>query len=107
MGIIIGPAICAKPGAIRRSQREKHAMPARGRSGGAKARSAARDDKADPEQFQRFLETARELGCEENFGRFEDALKRILRQSRGRTSRAPIRQRPGEGRGKRKRKGAR
>src|SRR5689334_6542351 len=34
---------------------------------------------ADRDQFQRFLETARELGCEENFDRFEEALGRIVR----------------------------
>jgi hypothetical protein len=33
----------------------------------------------DAEQSQRFIEAARELGCEENFARFEDALKRIVR----------------------------
>ncbi len=31
----------------------------------------------DPEQSRRFIETARELGCEENLGRFDDAVKRI------------------------------
>jgi hypothetical protein len=44
-----------------------------------KARPPSAVGKADPEQFQRFLETARELGCEENFDRFEEALKRIVR----------------------------
>jgi hypothetical protein len=29
------------------------------------------------EQRQAFIEAARELGCEENFGRFDDALRRI------------------------------
>jgi hypothetical protein len=29
------------------------------------------------EQRQAFIDAARELGCEENFGRFDDALRRI------------------------------
>jgi hypothetical protein len=32
---------------------------------------------ADAEQSRAFIEAARELGCEENFGRFDDALRRI------------------------------
>lgn len=40
---------------------------------------AAESGRADPDQYQRFLEAARELGCEENFPRFEDALKRIVK----------------------------
>jgi hypothetical protein len=32
---------------------------------------------ADPEQFQRFLETARELGCEENLADFDEAVRLI------------------------------
>jgi hypothetical protein len=35
---------------------------------------------ADPkgsDQSQAFIEAARELGCEENFGRLDDALRRI------------------------------
>lgn len=28
-------------------------------------------------QRQRFIETARELGCEENLGRFDEAVRRI------------------------------
>lgn len=35
--------------------------------------------KTDPEQSARFIEAARELGCEENFVQFEEALKRIVR----------------------------
>ena len=31
--------------------------------------------KADPEQSRRFIELARELGCEENFDRLDQALK--------------------------------
>lgn len=34
---------------------------------------------AGPEQFARFVETARELGCEEGFERFEEALPQVLR----------------------------
>lgn len=34
---------------------------------------------ADPGQSQRFIEAARELGCEENFAQFEEALKRIVK----------------------------
>jgi hypothetical protein len=34
---------------------------------------------ADPEQSRRFIEAARELGCEENFEQFEEALKVIVR----------------------------
>lgn len=32
---------------------------------------------ADPEQRRRFIEVARELGCEENLARFDEAVKRI------------------------------
>jgi hypothetical protein len=42
-----------------------------------KASRSAKPDKVDPEQFQRFLETARELGCEDNLDRFDEAVKRI------------------------------
>ena len=38
--------------------------------------------KADPEQSQRFIETARQLGCEENLDRFDEAVKRIGRARR-------------------------
>ena len=41
--------------------------------------SPPKGGKADPEQFQRFLETARVLGCEENFHLLDEALKRAAR----------------------------
>jgi hypothetical protein len=44
-----------------------------------RAKSTSNPGKADPDQFARFLETARELGCEENFERFEEALPRVLK----------------------------
>ena len=31
----------------------------------------------DPEQSQRFIDLARQLGCEENLDRFDEAVKRI------------------------------
>ena len=31
----------------------------------------------DPEQSARFIETARQLGCEENLDHFDEAVKRI------------------------------
>jgi hypothetical protein len=34
---------------------------------------------ADPAQYQRFLEAARELGCEENMGRLDEALRRVAK----------------------------
>jgi hypothetical protein len=34
---------------------------------------------SDAEQSRRFIEAARELGCEENFEQFEEALKVIVR----------------------------
>jgi hypothetical protein len=44
-----------------------------------KAASPAPRGKADTEQFARFVELAEELGCEEGFERFEQALPRILK----------------------------
>jgi hypothetical protein len=35
--------------------------------------------KAQDEQFRRFVETARELGCDEDKERFEEKLKRIAK----------------------------
>jgi hypothetical protein len=34
---------------------------------------------ADPEQYARFLEVARELGCEEGMDRLDDALRRVAK----------------------------
>src|SRR5690348_9642201 len=39
---------------------------------------------ADRDPLQRFLETGRELGCEENFDRFEEALASIIHQGKWR-----------------------
>lgn len=36
-------------------------------------------DKADPGQYQRFLDAARELGCEEGMDRLDDALRRVAK----------------------------
>jgi hypothetical protein len=36
----------------------------------------AKRSKANPEQSRRFIDMARELGCEENFDRLDQALKR-------------------------------
>jgi hypothetical protein len=44
--------------------------------------SPAKDDPADPERSARFIETARQLGCEENLDRFDEAVKRIGRARR-------------------------
>jgi hypothetical protein len=38
---------------------------------------SAKREAAAPGQSQAFIEAARELGCEENFGRFDNALRRI------------------------------
>jgi hypothetical protein len=38
-----------------------------------------RNDAVDAEQSRAFIEKARELGCEENLGRLDDALRRIAR----------------------------
>jgi hypothetical protein len=35
--------------------------------------------RSDPGQYQRFLEAARELGCEENMGRLDEALRRVAK----------------------------
>jgi hypothetical protein len=63
------PALAGAPFVLEPS----HAMPER------KVRSSPASGKADPDQFARFAEAARELGCEENFERFEEALPRVLR----------------------------
>ncbi|HZI18377.1 MAG TPA: hypothetical protein VEY09_07250 [Pyrinomonadaceae bacterium] len=34
---------------------------------------------SEPDQYQRFLEAARELGCEENMDRLDDALRRVAK----------------------------
>ncbi|MCB1885136.1 MAG: hypothetical protein KDG89_14255 [Geminicoccaceae bacterium] len=36
-------------------------------------------ERRDPDQHARFLEAARELGCEKNFDRFDEALKRAAK----------------------------
>jgi hypothetical protein len=61
--------------------------------------------KPDPEQYKRFVETARELGCDEDEAAFEEKLRRIAtvkpkpkattNAKRARRSRTP----PGEERG--------
>jgi hypothetical protein len=57
-----------------------------GSSGGGKPRSSAGTGKtADPEQYQRFLEAARELGCEENAERMEEVIKRAAKLLPGRS----------------------
>ena len=38
-----------------------------------------RGGKADPEQSARFIEGARELGCEENLWRLDEAMRRIAK----------------------------
>lgn len=40
---------------------------------------AAKARKVDPEEYQRFLDAAHELGCEENFERFDEALKAVAK----------------------------
>jgi hypothetical protein len=49
---------------------------------------------SDPEQYSRFLEAARELGCEENIDRLDDALRRVAK--------APPQHRPDHPRPKKK-----
>ena len=41
----------------------------------------------DPEQYQRFLETARELGCGENTDRLDEVVKRAAKLSPHRNDR--------------------
>ena len=41
----------------------------------------------DPEQYQRFLETARELGCDENADRLDEVVKRAAKLSPHRNDR--------------------
>ncbi len=43
------------------------------------ARSRPKRGEADPDQSRRFIEGARELGCEENLGRLDEALRRIAK----------------------------
>jgi hypothetical protein len=38
-----------------------------------------KNDKADPDQHQRFLEAAREHGCEENVGRLDEVVRRVAK----------------------------
>ena len=47
-----------------------------------KPRWLSKAGEADPEQSRRFIETARELGCDENLDRFDEAVKRIGRARR-------------------------
>jgi hypothetical protein len=44
-----------------------------------KRRPPSEAGKADPEQSARFIEGARELGCEENLSRLGDALRQIAK----------------------------
>jgi hypothetical protein len=41
--------------------------------------SAGGEEPADPDQYARFLEVARELGCEEGIDRLDDALRRVAK----------------------------
>ena len=43
----------------------------------SKPRQPSKGGEADPEQSARFIETARQLGCEDNLDRFDEAVKRI------------------------------
>ena len=43
----------------------------------ARGESKAAAGAADPDQAERFIEAARELGCEDNLARFDEAVKRI------------------------------
>ena len=51
---------------------------------------------ADPDQYRRFLEAARDLGCEENMDRLDGALRRVAK--------APPQPRPDHPRPKKKRR---
>jgi len=42
-------------------------------------KTRARSVPADPEQSARFIEAARELGCDESPGAFEAAVKKVAR----------------------------
>ena len=40
---------------------------------------ARKGEEADPEQYERFMEAARELGCEENVGRLDEVVRRAAK----------------------------
>ena len=40
---------------------------------------AHKGEEADPAQYERFVEAARELGCEENVGRLDEVVRRAAR----------------------------
>lgn len=49
-----------------------------------------KDTAADPAQFARFIEAARELGCDESPDAFEAALKKVARHK-------PVEEKPAHG----------
>jgi hypothetical protein len=44
-----------------------------------KRRKTPRSGSADPEQYQRFLDAARKLGCEENAKRLDEVVRRTAK----------------------------
>ena len=49
-----------------------------------KPRQPPKGREADPEQYARFLEAARELGCEENVDRLDEVVRRAAKLPPGR-----------------------
>jgi hypothetical protein len=51
-----------------------------------KPRQPSKGGEADPAQYERFLATARELGCEENVDRLDEVVRRAAKLPPGRES---------------------
>jgi hypothetical protein len=49
---------------------------------------------ADPAQYERFAEAARELGCEENSGRLDEVVRRAAKLPSDRAATKRVRERP-------------
>ena len=58
-----------------------------------KRRQPPKGSEADPEQLARFLEAARELGCEENTDRLDEVVRRAAKLPPGRENMTGTRRR--------------
>lgn len=54
-----------------------------------KPRPARKGEEADPAQYERFMEAAHELGCEENVGRLDEVVRRAANLPAQRASAKP------------------
>ena len=54
--------------------------------GGRRLEARSPTGEADPEQYQRFLEIAREHGCEENVSRLDEVVRRTAKLPSRRTA---------------------